>query len=74
MVGVELVKDRATKEDYAYGDRIGHKVCLAVRKHGILLRPLGSVVVMMPPLSTTVEEALRLGDAVKQAITEVTGA
>jgi adenosylmethionine-8-amino-7-oxononanoate aminotransferase len=74
MVGIELVKERATKADYAYGDRIGHRVCLAVRKRGILLRPLGGVVVLMPPLSTTVEEAERLGDAVREAIVEVTGA
>ena len=49
-------------------------MCLAARKHGMLLRPLGGVVVLMPPLSITVDEALRLGDAVRDAITEVTGA
>jgi len=73
MAGIELVKDRATKEEYAYGDRIGHQVCLAVRKRGMILRPLGGVVVLMPPLSMTVDEAQRLGDAVKDAIVEVTG-
>lgn len=73
MLGVELVKDRRTKEEYAYGDRVGHRVCLAVRKRGVILRPLGSVVVLMPPLSLTVEEAHHLGGAVREAIVEVTG-
>jgi adenosylmethionine-8-amino-7-oxononanoate aminotransferase len=73
MVGIELVKDRRTKAEYPYGDRVGHQVCLAVRRRGILLRPLGNVVVLMPPLSLTVEEARLLGDAVHEAIAEVTG-
>ena len=74
MVGIELVRDRRTKEPYAYEERIGHRVCLAVRKRGILLRPLGPVVVMMPPLSLIESEAVRLGDAVREAIVEVTEA
>ena len=74
MVGIELVRDRRTKEPYGYAERIGHRVCLALRKRGILLRPLGPVVVMMPPLSLTEAEAVRLGDAVREAIVEVTEA
>ena len=74
MVGIELVRDRRTKEPYPYADRIGHRVCLALRRRGILLRPLGPVVVMMPPLSLTEAEAVRLGDAVREAIVEVTEA
>ena len=74
MVGIELVRDRRTKEPYAYAERIGHRVCLALRKRGILLRPLGPVVVMMPPLSLTEAEAVRLGDAVREAVVEVTQA
>jgi adenosylmethionine-8-amino-7-oxononanoate aminotransferase len=73
MVGIELVRDRRTKTSYDYGERIGHRVCLALRKRGILLRPLGGVVVMMPPLSLTPEEAVRLGEATREAIIEVTG-
>ncbi len=73
MVGIELVRNRRTKEAYPLAERIGHRVCLAARKHGVLLRPLGGVVVLMPPLSLTPEEARLLGDAVRQAIVEVTG-
>jgi adenosylmethionine-8-amino-7-oxononanoate aminotransferase len=74
MVGIELVANRRTKESYPVAERIGQQVCLAARKHGVLLRPLGPVVVLMPPLSLTPEEAQGLGDAVQRAILEVTGA
>lgn len=71
MVGIELVKDRATKEPYAFDDRVGFKVCLEARKHGVWLRPLGNVVVLMPPLSLSLEEAQLLVDAVERSITAV---
>jgi adenosylmethionine-8-amino-7-oxononanoate aminotransferase len=74
MVGIELVSDRDTKDPYPLETRIGHRVCLAARRHGVLLRPLGGVVVLMPPLSLTEDEARMLGDAVHSAILEVTGA
>ena len=73
MVGVELVRDRKTRQPYDYAERIGHQICLAVRKRGILLRPLGPVVVMMPPLSLTEAEAVRMTEALHAAIVEVTG-
>jgi adenosylmethionine---8-amino-7-oxononanoate aminotransferase len=73
MVGVELVRDRKTRQPYEYAERIGHQICLAVRKRGILLRPLGPVVVMMPPLSLTEAEAVRMPEALYAAIVEVTG-
>jgi adenosylmethionine-8-amino-7-oxononanoate aminotransferase len=72
MIGMELVQDRSTKAEYPYGERVGHRVCLAARKRGVLLRPLGNVVVLMPPLSVTVAEAEWLGEVVKDSIDEVT--
>jgi adenosylmethionine-8-amino-7-oxononanoate aminotransferase len=72
MVGIELVKDRATKAEYDFGARVGFQVCLAARKHQVLLRPLGNVVVLMPPLSLTVAEAELLARAAYEAIADVT--
>jgi adenosylmethionine-8-amino-7-oxononanoate aminotransferase len=51
MVGIELVRDRATREEYAYALRAGHEVCMEARRRGAVLRPLGNVVVLMPPLA-----------------------
>ena len=73
MAGVELVRSQWTKEEYPYEDRVGHRVCTAIRKRGVILRPLGNVVVLMPPLSLTVEEARHLGGALREAVAEVTG-
>jgi adenosylmethionine-8-amino-7-oxononanoate aminotransferase len=48
MCGVELVADRATKEPFDPGLLVGKRVCDALRADGIILRPLGDVLVLMP--------------------------
>jgi len=40
IAGIELVRDRATKEPYAAEERMGHRVILEARKRGVILRPL----------------------------------
>jgi len=73
MVGVELVRDQATRESFDPADRVGHLVCMAMRKHGIILRPLADTVVVLPPLSTTTGEIDKLIDALRLCIVEVAG-
>lgn len=53
MIGIEL-------GGYAAGRRTGHRVILEARKRGAILRPLGDVIVLMPPLSITRQELERL--------------
>jgi adenosylmethionine-8-amino-7-oxononanoate aminotransferase len=65
MIGIEL-EARA-------GRFVGTEVCEAARKHGVLLRPLGDVVVWMPPLSITRSEVQLLGSATDRALTDVFG-
>jgi adenosylmethionine-8-amino-7-oxononanoate aminotransferase len=72
MIGIELVRDRKTKEEYPYAERMGHKVALAARKHEVMLRPLGNVVVLMPPLSIKPQEVDFLVDGVRESIREAT--
>jgi adenosylmethionine-8-amino-7-oxononanoate aminotransferase len=72
MVGIELVQERASKAEYPYQSAIGARVCRAVRRHGVILRPLGSVIVLMPPLSTTPAELTALVEATRAAILEET--
>ena len=72
MVGIELVRDRATKAPYPWQERVGVRVCQEVRKHGVILRPLGNVIVLMPPLSMSLEELARLADVTYEAIEKVT--
>ncbi len=56
MVGIELVQDQATKEPFPVARRVGHRVILAARRLGAILRPLGDVIVLMPPLCISLEE------------------
>lgn len=62
MVGIELVKDRRTREPYPIEARIGHRVASQARHLGLLLRPLGHIIVLVPPLATDVS---RLADMVR---------
>ncbi|MGL4550005.1 MAG: adenosylmethionine--8-amino-7-oxononanoate transaminase [Gemmataceae bacterium] len=63
LAGVELVKDRATKERFAPELRMGARACRLMRDRGVLLRPLGDVVVVMPPLGMDAGSLDRVGDA-----------
>ncbi len=72
MTGIELVLDKKTKQPYPFEHRTGARVCAEIRKHGIILRPLDDVVVLMPPLSITEQEILRLLAEVEKAIRTVT--
>ena len=47
---IELVRDKTTKEPYPREERVGIRVCIEARKHGLLIRPLGHIIVIMPPL------------------------
>ncbi|HJT75759.1 MAG TPA: adenosylmethionine--8-amino-7-oxononanoate transaminase [Gemmataceae bacterium] len=49
MAGIELVQDRESKERFPADFRAGARVCRRARERGVLLRPLGDVVVVMPP-------------------------
>ena len=72
MVGIELVRDRASKAEYDFGLRVGHQVCLEARPLGAILRPLGNVVVLMPPLAMTEAELGRLAAIAIEGIERVT--
>jgi adenosylmethionine-8-amino-7-oxononanoate aminotransferase len=56
MAGIELVQNKASQEPFPATRRTGHRVILAARKLGAILRPLGDVIVLMPPLAITPEE------------------
>jgi adenosylmethionine-8-amino-7-oxononanoate aminotransferase len=60
MAGIELVKDPETKEPYPAELRMGHRVTLEARKRGVIVRPLGDVLVLMPPLAITDAELEKL--------------
>ncbi|MBF0495521.1 MAG: adenosylmethionine--8-amino-7-oxononanoate transaminase [Deltaproteobacteria bacterium] len=73
MAGIELAKDAGRDEPYDPSLRMGHRVIMACRQHGVIIRPLGDTIVLMPPLSSTAEEIDHLLKAVEAGISEVTG-
>lgn len=72
IVGIELVKDKNTKEPYPWQDKVGVQVCQQVRKYSIILRPLGNVIILLPPLAINKDELSQLLEATFKAIKEVT--
>ena len=70
MVGIELVADRSTKAPYPEVVQMGARVVRAARPRGAIIRPLGDVVVLMPPLAIDEERLGRLVDITAAAIEE----
>jgi adenosylmethionine-8-amino-7-oxononanoate aminotransferase len=68
MVGVELVQDKATQEPFPVARRTGHRVILAARKLGAILRPLGDTIILMPPLCISQAELQELTEISYEAI------
>ena len=72
MAGIQLVADKATGRSYPWQEKRGARACLAARKHGAMLRQLGDVVVILPPLCITPDQIDRLAHAARAGIEEVT--
>jgi adenosylmethionine-8-amino-7-oxononanoate transaminase len=51
MCGIEIVRDKASKESFPCAAAVGAKVCAAMREKGAMMRPLGDVIVVMPPVA-----------------------
>jgi adenosylmethionine-8-amino-7-oxononanoate aminotransferase len=71
MAGVEIFEDREKLTPFPPEKRMGHKVCMAIRRHGVILRNLGDVIVFMPPLTVTLDELDHMIKSLKRAIYEV---
>ena len=74
IAGIELVADKATKAPFPWARQVGARVCLLARRSGLLIRPLGDVIVIMPPLAITADELDWMIDVVVAGIVETTEA
>jgi adenosylmethionine-8-amino-7-oxononanoate aminotransferase len=72
MVGIELCQDKASDTPYPLDARMGHQAIMAARKYGVIVRPLGDTVILMPPLAASLEELELLLDAVAKGIRDAT--
>jgi adenosylmethionine-8-amino-7-oxononanoate aminotransferase len=72
MAGVELVRDKNTKEPYDREEKTGWRVAYQARNKGVFIRPLGNVLVIMPPLSISEQNLRQLLTVIKDSIIEIT--
>ncbi len=73
IVGVELVRNWKTREPFSPGEQAGIRVCDAMARRGVLTRPVGNVIVVMPPYCTTPSQARRIISALHDSVEEVWG-
>ena len=70
MVGaIELVADKETKQPFASDKKVGAKVCAAMRPKGVMMRPLGNVIVLMPAVAMDIETLKKLLDIIEETLT-----
>jgi adenosylmethionine-8-amino-7-oxononanoate aminotransferase len=72
IAGIELVADQATKAEFPWSAQVGARVCREARKHGLLIRPIADILVIMPPLAITVEQLGEMLDVIDRCIRIVT--
>jgi adenosylmethionine-8-amino-7-oxononanoate aminotransferase len=73
IAGLELVADWRTRRPFAPRQRMGARVCEAMARRGVLTRPVGDVIVLMPPYCTTPAQARRMVAVLRQSVEEVCG-
>jgi adenosylmethionine-8-amino-7-oxononanoate transaminase len=71
ICAIEIVRDFTTRESFPLAERIGHRICEAARAHGLLTRPIGDVLVLMPPYCTTPDQLRRMVEALWRGLNEV---
>ncbi|MCZ7625833.1 MAG: adenosylmethionine--8-amino-7-oxononanoate transaminase [Candidatus Methylomirabilota bacterium] len=72
MVGIELMQDRDKGTPYPYEAKMGIRTILEARRRGLIIRPLGNVIVLMPPLSISPKDLIRMVRIVGESIRAAT--
>ncbi|MBX9742094.1 MAG: adenosylmethionine--8-amino-7-oxononanoate transaminase [Chthoniobacterales bacterium] len=70
IAGIDVMLDPATQKPFPWQEKMGATICLAARKHGLLTRPIGDTIVLMPPLCITQEEITQAVGALALACEE----
>jgi adenosylmethionine-8-amino-7-oxononanoate aminotransferase len=73
VAGVELVRNWKTREPYALREQAGVRVCAAMARRGVLTRPVGNVIVLMPPYCATPAQAQKIVRVLRESIRETLG-
>lgn len=70
VAGIELVKDWRTRRPFDLRERAGIRVCEAMARRGVLTRPVGNVIVLMPPYCVTSTQLDAMVAVLRAAIQE----
>ena len=70
VAGIELVRDWRTRAPFDLREQAGIRVCKALARRGVLTRPIGSVIALMPPYCVSSAEMRRIIAALRDAIAE----
>jgi adenosylmethionine-8-amino-7-oxononanoate aminotransferase len=71
IAGIELVSNWQTRQPFDSREAAGHRVCEAMARRGVLTRPVGNVVVLMPPYCTSPKQLEQMVGALAESIGEV---
>jgi adenosylmethionine-8-amino-7-oxononanoate aminotransferase len=66
------VKDKKTREPYEWAEKVGWRVAYRAREKGVFIRPLGNVIVLMPPLSISGKNLHQLLKVIRDSIVRAT--
>ncbi len=69
VMGIELVRDWRTREPFDLAQRVGFRVCDTMASRGVLTRPIGNVLVVMPPFCTRPRQVKKIFEVLRDAIT-----
>ena len=72
IAGIELVRDKATGEEYPWEERVGGRCAAEAKKRGLIVRPLGNIMVLFPAPAATLKEISRMTHILGDSIVEVT--
>ena len=67
MAGIELVKNKETREPFPLSERMGYRVAAECRRRGLLIRPIGNIIVLVPPLAVTEQELRKMSNILIKA-------
>lgn len=68
MMGIEIVQDKRSKKIFPTNYQIEHQIILEARKRGLIIRPLGNVIAVVPILAMKEDELKRVMDIIADSI------
>ena len=73
IAGIELVRDWQTRDPWPMEKKVGVRICREMARHGVLTRPIGSVIVLMPPYCSSESQIRIMTSTLGRAIQNVLG-